>query len=86
MFTYACILQAIITYSAAIIDVGIEATGYYLILLACGYLKSIQCRLISLAERQNKIKLNDNEYEKIEIELIHNDIISCIKYHQHIMA
>jgi hypothetical protein len=84
MFTIVSIFQGIITYNITIVNSGLEASGYYLILLACGYLRSIQSRLISFAERQNNIKLNDNENN--EIELIHNDIISCIKFHQYLMV
>jgi hypothetical protein len=58
MFTIVLIVQALTTYNMAIVNTGCEAPGYYLILLACGYLRSIQCRLISLEERQNNTKQN----------------------------
>ncbi|XP_011501839.1 PREDICTED: odorant receptor Or2-like [Ceratosolen solmsi marchali] len=86
LFTIVYVFQGIVTYSIVVINTAAEATGYYVILLACGYLRSVRTRLRSLAERQDKLNSNDKENQNKTTELIYKDVLQCAKFHQNIMV
>ncbi|XP_011501828.1 PREDICTED: odorant receptor Or2-like [Ceratosolen solmsi marchali] len=86
LFTIVYVYQGIVTYSIVVINTAAEATGYYVILLACGYLRSVRTRLRSLAERQDKLNSNDKENQNKTTELIYKDVLQCAKFHQNIMV
>jgi hypothetical protein len=84
-FTLVAIFQSLVTYSVTVLNAGMQAAEFYITLIPCGYLKIIRKRLLDLTERQDKIKLSNNENYCNEIELIHNDIVLCVRFHQQIM-
>ncbi|XP_011501817.1 PREDICTED: odorant receptor 13a-like [Ceratosolen solmsi marchali] len=61
-----------------------EPIEFYLILTACGYLRSLQTRLILMSEGQNEINTNSKE-NPYTIELMYHEIVKCAKFHQSIM-
>ena len=78
------IFQGVVCYSIAVILTGIETVGPFLIMMACGYLRAIQCRLIALT-----IIPNDSSSTKVCAinigKLPVHEILCCVKFHQKIM-
>ena len=86
LFTIVSIFQGIVTYSIAVIDTGIEGVPFYLILIACGYLRTLRVRLLSLTDIQDRINENNKGCTDNASELFYNDVRDCARFHQQIMA
>ena len=74
--------------NAAVILTGNETLGPFLIMMTCGYLRSIHNRLLVMAKRREEISLQEDETvaeENNDNRLHLDDIIDCIKFHQKIM-
>ena len=88
MYTVVSIIQGVVCTTIPFIIAGIETVGLYLILMACGYLRSVQNRLLSMRTRES-ISI-PRQVEGSPIRDVHKsmfeEVLVCAKFHQKIMV
>ncbi|NP_001177587.1 odorant receptor 227 [Nasonia vitripennis] len=72
-------LQIINSYYLVFMFASVETVSLYLIMMACGYLRSLQDRLLSLITEMNEDDLSKNG------EATFNVVMGCAHFHQKIM-
>lgn len=89
-YIFSFVLQEVVCLTAAVVVVGMETVGPFLIMMACGYLRAIYDRLSSLGNAtddytidvENRLDITVNENHK---DLSSEKVLACVIFHQKIM-
>ncbi|KAJ8667477.1 hypothetical protein QAD02_009140 [Eretmocerus hayati] len=81
-FTLVRIAQGIMGIHISLTLTGIETYGPWLIMMACGFMKSVQNRFLLMANSEHGLDIIQNSRM---LELSGENVTDCIKFHQKIL-